>query len=66
MCLDEVTFNQLIYSILKIGQLQPFKHQLHKMVKHTQTICWLLLTNCLSKYDHFVGWPFCEVDPEMV
>ena len=25
------------------------------MVKHTQTICWLLLTNCLSVFDHFVG-----------
>ena len=66
MCLDEVTFNQLIYSILKISHLQPFKHQLHKMVKHTQTICWLLPTNCLSVYDHFVGWPFCEVDPDRV
>ena len=25
------------------------------MVKHTQTICWLLPTNCLSVFDHFVG-----------
>ena len=25
------------------------------MVKHTQTICWLLLTNCLSVFDHFMG-----------
>ena len=25
------------------------------MVKHTQTFCWLLLTNCLSVFDHFVG-----------
>ena len=25
------------------------------MVKHTQTICWLLLTNCLSVFDDFVG-----------
>ena len=24
------------------------------MVKHTQTICWQLLTNCLSMFDHFV------------
>ena len=28
--------------------------QAHKMVKHTQTICWLLPTNCLSLFDHFV------------
>ena len=26
-----------------------------KMVKHTQTICRLLPTNCLSVFDHFVG-----------
>ena len=26
-----------------------------KMVKHTQTICWLLPTNCLSVFEHFVG-----------
>ena len=25
------------------------------MVKHTQTICRLLLTNCLSVFHHFVG-----------
>ena len=25
------------------------------MVKHTQTICRLLPTNCLSVFDHFVG-----------
>ena len=25
------------------------------MVKHTQRICWLLLTNCFSVFDHFVG-----------
>ena len=25
------------------------------MVKHTQTICRLLATNCLSVFDHFVG-----------
>ena len=24
------------------------------MVKHTETICWLLPTNCLSVFDHFV------------
>ena len=25
------------------------------MVKHTQTIFWLLPTNCLSVFDHFMG-----------
>ena len=25
------------------------------MAKHTQTICWEQPTNCLSKFDHFVG-----------
>ena len=25
------------------------------MVKHTQTILWLLPTNCLSVFDNFVG-----------
>ena len=24
------------------------------MVKHTQTICWQLPTNCLSVFDHIV------------
>ena len=35
--------------------VKPFKRQPHKMVKHTQTIRRLLLTNCLSVFDHFVG-----------
>ena len=29
--------------------------QPYKMVKHTQTICRLLPTKCLSVFDHFVG-----------
>ena len=33
----------------------PFKRQPYKMVKHTQTIRRLVLTNCLSVFDHFVG-----------
>ena len=33
---------------------QPFKRQPHKMAKHTQTICRLLPTNCLSVFNHFV------------
>ena len=28
------------------------------MVKHTQTIRWLLQRNCLSVFDHFVGFAF--------
>ena len=28
------------------------------MVKHTQTICWLLVTDCLSVFDHFMGLAF--------
>ena len=32
-----------------------FKHQPHKMVKHTQIICRLFATNYLSMFDHFVG-----------
>ena len=42
--------------ILVVGYL--FKHQSHKMVKHTQTICRQKLTNCLSVFDHFVGLVF--------
>ena len=34
----------------KMGKRQP-----HKMVKHTQTIRRLLVTNFLSVFDHFVG-----------
>ena len=33
---------------------QRFKHQTHKMVKHTQKICRLFSTNCLIVFDHFV------------
>ena len=38
-----------------------FKRQPHKMVKHTQTICRLLPTNCLSVFDHFVGLTLKEL-----
>ena len=33
------------------------KRQPKKMVKHTQTICRLLPTNCLTVFDHFVRLP---------
>ena len=35
-----------------------FKHQAHKMVKHTQIIRRLLPTNYLSVFDHFLGLAF--------
>ena len=31
------------------------------MIKHTQTIRRLLLTNCLSVFDHFVGLALKEL-----
>ena len=34
---------------------QLFKPNPHKMLRHTQTIRQLLLTNCLSVFEHFVG-----------
>ena len=39
----------------------PFQRQPNKMVKHTQTICRLLPTNCLSVFDHFVGLALKEL-----
>ena len=32
------------------------KRQTHKVIKHTQALRRLLPTNCLSVFDHFVGW----------
>ena len=34
---------------------QPFKCHLYGVVEHNQTICWLLLMDCLSVFDRFVG-----------
>ena len=31
------------------------------MVKHSQTICRLMPTNCFSVFDHFVGLAFKEL-----
>ena len=39
-------------------RFEPFKHQPHKMVKHTVTIWQLLPTNCLNVFDHFAGLAF--------
>ena len=36
--------------------LQPFKCQPHKIVKHTQTVRQQQARNCLSVFDHFVGF----------
>ena len=35
---------------------KPLKRQPHKMVKHTQIIRRQEPTNCLSVFDHFVGF----------
>ena len=43
------------------SQYQPFKRQPHRMVKHTQTIRQLLLTNCLTVLDHFLGLALKEL-----
>ena len=43
------------YIPLPHSPLTPFKHQPHKMVKLIQTMTQLLLTNCLSVFDHFLG-----------
>ena len=35
--------------------LVPFKRKPHVLAKHTKTVCQLLLTNCLSVFDHSAG-----------
>ena len=37
--------------------------QPHKMVKHTQTICVTIQTNCLSVFDHLLGLVFKGLSP---
>ena len=39
------------------------KRQLHKMVKHTQTIRQFLPKNCLSVFDHYVGLALKGLNP---
>ena len=48
----------------KIGDniLLTLYTQTHKMVKHTQTIRRLLLTNCYRVFDHFVGLAFKDLN----
>ena len=36
------------------AQIQPFKSQPHKMIKHTQAILWQQATNNFSVFDHFI------------
>ena len=43
-----------------------FKRQPNKMVKHTQLICRLLPTNCLSVFEHFVGLVFKGLNSNIV
>ena len=38
--------------------LSLLKHQPQQLVKHTQTVRWLLPTNCLNVFDYFVGLAF--------
>ena len=40
-------------TLWKMNALNPLST--NPMVKHTQTICRILLTNCLSGFDQFVG-----------
>ena len=37
-------------------KVHKFKRQPHKMVKHTQLFVGKFPTNCLSVFDHFVGF----------
>ena len=44
------------FQVPKIKTFNMFtQHQPHKMVKHTQTFCQLLPTNCLGVVNHFAG-----------
>ena len=42
------------FSELQFKHCKPFKCQLHKMVKNTETIRRQQSTNCLSAFGHFV------------
>ena len=45
----------MVFFALDTIKLPLAKRQPHKMVKHTQPVRWLLPTNCLSVFDHFMG-----------
>ena len=55
MFLDELMRKTIMMTKWTKYFIKPLKHQSHKMVKHTQLICWQQPTNCLSVFDHFVG-----------
>ena len=55
--LSNVT-NEPLKNLISILNLNSLSANSTKMVKHTQTICQLLPTNCLSVFDHFVGLVF--------
>ena len=50
-------FQRLSYLVDYPRNSEPeaYRHQPYKKLKHTQTIRRLLLTNCLSVFDYFIG-----------
>ena len=53
-------FSGILRSVYSFFERQNFfrfnpQRRPHKMLKHTQSICRLLPTNCLSVFDDFVG-----------
>ena len=47
-------------------QISPFKRQPQKMGRHAQAIRRLLPTNCLSRFDHFVGLALQGLKKELI
>ena len=54
----DLTHTRVITAWILKYYLQPFKHQPHKIVKHTQTICRQQPTNCLNVFYHYVNLKF--------
>ena len=55
LSLEASTFKiLLLIAYVQYVQSQALNSQTNKMVKHTQTIHRILLTNCLSVFDHFL------------
>ena len=64
--LKQLTLNYLVMNLrLTLFCITIFKRQTYKMVKHTKTILRLLRTNCLSVFDHFVGWALKGLVPSL-
>ena len=57
-CFQHLYFSKkhisLIWIYLSYPTTELFQHQPHKMVKHTQKLCWLFSTKSLSVFKHFV------------